>query len=120
LVFAVFFATFIEANFRIRVLANGCFYVLFGRYTSQNGTVHIVLERTMEEQLLTWHVAYLAMFRFLERQYELGSHELGGMLGGMALLPGGGSADPAMLEDWRASVNEALAGQVNANLELGK
>jgi len=74
----------------------------------------------MEEQLLTERVAYLAMFRFLERHFQNGLEELGGILGSMAFLPDGGSADPAMIEEWRNAVQEALAGEVHAGLGLRK
>lgn len=45
---------------------------------------------------LTSHQAYLVMFEFLRRYYERGqSDEIGGLLGGLQLLPDGQSADPA-------------------------
>lgn len=44
---------------------------------------------------LTSHQAYLVMFEFLRRYYERGqSDEIGGLLGGLQLLPDGQSADP--------------------------
>lgn len=69
---------------------------------------------------LTEEVAYLAMFHFLERQYAMGFEELGGLLGSMALLSDGGTADPAQKLDWQASVKAALEQGVNARLELKK
>lgn len=67
---------------------------------------------------LTEREAYLAMFSFLERQYELGCKELGGILGSMSLLPDGTPADAALWEDWKGSVGAAKAGEVEAQLRL--
>ena len=40
--------------------------------------------------------AYVAMYQYLKRIYDLtGSDELGGLLGSMSLLPDGQPADPA-------------------------
>jgi hypothetical protein len=45
--------------------------------------------------------AYHAMFRFLEKYYELtGSGDIGALLGSMALLDDGKPADPAMWGEW--------------------
>jgi hypothetical protein len=63
--------------------------------------------------------AYLAMFRYLDRYYELtGADDIGGLLGSMALLPGGTPADPAAWSDWVRAVEEVRAGVVDANLSL--
>jgi hypothetical protein len=63
--------------------------------------------------------AYLAMFAFLEGQYvSTGAADLGALLGSLSLLPDGSPADPAHAEEWRASVEAALTGRVNATLTL--
>lgn len=67
---------------------------------------------------LTKQQAYLAMFAFLERQYLLGAEELGSLLGSLALLPDGSPADPAHAAEWSAAVQQALSGQVFAELNL--
>ena len=70
---------------------------------------------------LTEEQAYLAMFSFLEAEYLLtSSDEIGGLLGSMSLLPGGSTADPAVKEQWKESVDRALRGEVNAVLTLTK
>ena len=67
---------------------------------------------------LTSDQAYLAMYSFLGKQFSLGCEELGSILGSMSLLPDGRPADPAFASDWQQAVNEAVAGQVNAQLTL--
>ena len=68
---------------------------------------------------LTSQQAYLAMYAFLVEEFRLtGSGELGGLLGGMSLLADGGTADPAVLEQWDSAVKLALAGDVDADLRL--
>lgn len=67
---------------------------------------------------LTSDQAYLAMFAFLDRQFSLGWEELGGVLGSMSLLADGSPADPALAQDWRAAVEAALSGKVDAQLRL--
>lgn len=63
--------------------------------------------------------AYAATYSFLEHLYRLtNSDYLATLLGGMSLLPDGGTADPAIAEEWRAAVDRALAGEVNVALEL--
>lgn len=50
---------------------------------------------------LTEEQAFVAMFIFLERYYELTSAEpIGDLLGGMQTLADGGTADPAAWNDW--------------------
>jgi len=52
--------------------------------------------------------AYVAMYQYLKRLYDLtGSDELGGLLGSMSLLPDGQPADPAAWSDWLRAVGEA-------------
>jgi hypothetical protein len=70
---------------------------------------------------LTEQQAYLAMYSFLEQQYQLGAgNELGALLGNLSLLPDGSSADPACKQDWASAVDAAIGGRVNANLTLRK
>ncbi|MEL6302450.1 MAG: hypothetical protein AAFV47_11045 [Pseudomonadota bacterium] len=45
--------------------------------------------------------AFLAMYSFLEAEYELTkSDDLGGLLGSMSLLADGSTADPAIWSEW--------------------
>lgn len=68
---------------------------------------------------LTSDQAYEAMFRFLERLYEkTGSDYLGGLLGGMALLDDGNSADPAYKSEWLNAVEDVLEGRVDIRFKL--
>ena len=63
--------------------------------------------------------AYLAMFSFLEAHYErTKSDEIGALLGSMSFLPDGGPADPAIESEWRAAVESAKSGSVDANMRL--
>jgi hypothetical protein len=63
--------------------------------------------------------AYAAMFGFLEHRYRLTeSDELGALLGSMSLLPGGGTADPAIWDDWLTAIREAECGNSKLKLEL--
>ena len=58
---------------------------------------------------LTEKQAYLAMFEFLKRYYEIGkSDEIGTLLGGLSLLKDGTPADTAHLADWENSVAAVL------------
>ena len=67
---------------------------------------------------LTEQQAYLAMFTFLEHHYRNGAQELGELLGSLALLPDGGSADPAHRTEWLAAVERVLSGKTIASFEL--
>jgi hypothetical protein len=67
---------------------------------------------------LTEQQAYLAMFAFVERQYHGGAEELGALLGSLALMPDGSPADPAYKAEWSTAVQQALTGQVFAELKL--
>lgn len=63
--------------------------------------------------------AYLAMFAFLAAYYQsTKSDDIGALLGSLSLLPDGGPADPAVINDWSKAVADAKAGRVSANLEL--
>lgn len=64
--------------------------------------------------------AYAAMFCFLERLCERTNNGfLGGLLGTMALLRDGSTADAAVEVDWREAVDFALKGGKAATLTLG-
>lgn len=53
--------------------------------------------------------AYTAMFKFLEKFYELtNSGEVGALLGSMALIEDGKPLDPALWEDWIEAVEATL------------
>ena len=63
--------------------------------------------------------AYVAMYKFLENEYEMtGSDEIGGMLGGMSLLEDGGTADPAAWSDWIQAVEKAVGGNDDIKLHV--
>jgi hypothetical protein len=55
--------------------------------------------------------AYKAMFRFLEKYYELTqSDEIGALLGSMSLLDDGMPADSAIWQEWQEAIAEACPG----------
>ena len=71
------------------------------------------------EENLTPQQAYTAMYAFLVELYErFGFDQLGGILGGMSFLEDGGTADPAIWNDWLRAVEKAKQGQVDARLRL--
>ncbi len=76
--------------------------------------------KRMDNDSLTSAEAYLAMYAFLSKQYDLGCEELGAILGSMSLLSDGESADPALDRDLIDAVSAAKAGRVNARLQLGE
>jgi hypothetical protein len=68
---------------------------------------------------LSERVAYAAMFAFLEHRYRLTeSDDLGALLGSMSLLPSGGTADPAIWEDWLNAIEKAESQNVRIDMEL--
>jgi len=68
---------------------------------------------------LTKKEAYLAMYSFLEHEYELTkSDDIGGLLGGMSLLQDGSTADPAAWEDWENTIKKVKAGEIEATLRI--
>jgi len=70
---------------------------------------------------LTDEEAYLAMFAFIEKRYQLtSSNDLASFLSDMSLLFSGGTADPALQGDWEEAVELALAGKVDAMQRLRK
>jgi hypothetical protein len=69
--------------------------------------------------LLTEEQAYAAMFNFLEQHYRRGETDvIGVLLGSMSLLRNGGTADPAMADDWKNAVAFVLGGGKTPFLEL--
>lgn len=62
-----------------------------------------ITEKISEEQ------AYRAMLMFLDSHHHCGVHELGALLGSMALLSDGRPADPGIAQEWRAALKSALA-----------
>jgi len=65
--------------------------------------------------------AYLAMFAFLENEYEMTkSDDVGAMLGSMSFLKDGNTADPAAWNDWLEAIKKVKSGKVNALLEIKK
>ena len=68
---------------------------------------------------LSEHKAYAAMLALLEHRYRLAeSDDLVALLGSKSLLPGGGTADPAIWEDWLNAIKEAESGAVRVDMEL--
>lgn len=73
----------------------------------------------MQEKKLNIKEAYLAMYRFLEIEYELtGSDDIGGLLGGMSFLEDGGTADPSVWENWIGAIKEIKRKDFSANLAI--
>jgi hypothetical protein len=65
----------------------------------------------IEDERISTKEAYKAMFLFLDFYWKLGnkkSDELAGLLGDLALLSDGSSADPALLDDWAECVREEI------------
>lgn len=70
---------------------------------------------------LSAHQAFLAMYSFLDAHYQRSkADDVGALLGSMSLLRDGAPADPAIASDWRAAVDAALSGSVDAKMELTK
>ncbi len=70
---------------------------------------------------LTKKEAFLAMYSFLEHEYEMTkSDDIGGLLGSMSLLQDGGTADPAAMQDWEDAIKKVKTGNINASLKIVK
>ena len=70
--------------------------------------------KTLSEQ-----EAYAAMYAFLERWYRAtGSDDVAALLGSMATLPSGGTADPALWLDWLDAIEAAKSGSVRTDMTL--
>lgn len=64
---------------------------------------------------LTSEEAYLAMFAFIEKRYRVtSSDDLALFLSDMSLMFSGGTADPALQDDWEEAVEMAREGKVDA------
>ncbi|HEX5343116.1 MAG TPA: hypothetical protein VFX55_11525 [Duganella sp.] len=85
---------------------------LQGCWRRQKNSGGRIMEMISEEQ------AYQAMFRFLEKYYELTqADDIGDLLGGMnrEMFKDGYPADPAIWDDWKTAVREVLAASRPAN-----
>lgn len=72
-----------------------------------------------KETKLSLQEAYKALFIFLDQKYKTTtSDDIGGMLGSMSLLEDGGTADPAVSNEWVQAVDEALSGNTDINLRF--
>jgi hypothetical protein len=70
-------------------------------------------------KMLSERQAYAAMFAFLSYHYRINnSHDIALLLSGMAMLPSGDTADPAMWHEWLEAVGKARAGEVDLDQEL--
>lgn len=62
---------------------------------------------------LTARQAFMVMHCFLEKYYRAShSDEIGGLLGGLSLLPDGSSADPAFRREWLDAVDTVIAAEI--------
>lgn len=67
---------------------------------------------TKLDQSITIRQAYLCMFEHLRRHHQRsGGDEFGAILGDLSLLPDGGSADPAAMEDFLDAVDAVLSAE---------
>jgi len=74
----------------------------------------------MKDQL-DIRTAYAAMYEFLIGYYErTKSDDVGALLGSMSLLEDGGTADPAIWQDWLESIEKAKGQVVDQSLGLKK
>ena len=68
---------------------------------------------------LTKKEAFLAMYAFLEHEYEITkSDDVGAILGGISLLEDGTTADPAAWSDWERALIEVKMGKIDALLKI--
>lgn len=75
---------------------------------------------TASPQQVTVQQAYLAMFAFLESQFQsTGSGDIGALLGALSQMPDGSPADPAHQHEWAVAIEAALAGKVKAGFSAG-
>ena len=73
----------------------------------------------MNELSLSKKQAFLAMFTFLEEYYEMThADDIGSLLGSLALLEDGCSADTGVQEEWDSAVNRVLDGNIGAKFVL--
>jgi hypothetical protein len=70
---------------------------------------------------LSRNQAYLAMFAFLEAHWKRsGSDDIAALLGSMSQLAGGVPADPAISADWESAVDAAVAGSIDARMQVAR
>ena len=70
---------------------------------------------------LTVEEAYMAMFAYLEKFYDLtGSDDIGSLLGSMSVFSNGRVVDSALWQDWLDAVTKAQAGEVDIGFKLKK
>lgn len=63
--------------------------------------------------------AYAAMYEFLEAYYErTHSDDIGSLLSSMSILEDGGTADPAMWQDWMDSIEKSRIMKIDLSLGL--
>lgn len=75
----------------------------------------------IESMNLTAKEAYLVMFRFLEKQYEMtNSDDIGSLLGELQLTECGLPIDQANWDDWVKSIYDIKAGVDNSRMSLKK
>jgi len=61
------------------------------------------------------------MFAFVEKRYSLtASDDLASFLSDMSLMFSGGTADPALQDDWEEAIELARTGKVDAMQRLRK
>lgn len=69
-------------------------------------------EKEWGQTTLTVRQAFLAMHCFLDRYYQAThSDEVGGLLGGLSLLPDGSPADAAFQHEWLESVEKVMSAE---------
>ena len=72
-----------------------------------------------KDDKITVLAAYTAMFKFLDREYELAkSDDIGGLLGDMSLLESSSTADAGAWEDWLEAVGQALSNDCDIGLRI--
>ena len=72
-------------------------------------------------ELLDKQVAYAAMFEFLTSYFEITkSDDIGSLLGSMAVLQDGITADPAIWSEWLQCIEKAKKREVIQSLKIKK
>lgn len=87
---------------------------------SQEGIELSITSGTASPRQVTVQQAYLAMFAFLESQFQsTESGDIGALLGALSLMSDGSPADPAHQREWAAAIEAALAGRVKPGFGAG-
>ena len=72
-----------------------------------------------ENSKISIKLAYIAMYKFLEQEYELTeSDDIGGLLVGMSLLEDGVTADPAAWAYWIHALERVISGDDDIKLSI--